>query len=162
MGINHLGCETNHSPPSSFKVESVWSSTFTDIICIHGIMLGSVITVPKSLPLSASVYLFLTSNTLWTSQPIACPVSCSKPLFKKDVFKAVTLKLLHLPDLKTGVYRYIQESCMTICIYTFTNQSSVLQKFYLPFHHTGFIIWLGNRWSFANIFLTNTTSTSSK
>jgi hypothetical protein len=40
LGVKRLGCETDHSPPSSAEVKNAWSYTSTAPIRLHGIVLG--------------------------------------------------------------------------------------------------------------------------
>jgi hypothetical protein len=39
-GVKKLGCEANHSPPSSPEVKNVWSYTSNPPICLHGVVLS--------------------------------------------------------------------------------------------------------------------------
>jgi hypothetical protein len=39
-GVKQLGCEADHSPPSSAEVKNAWSYTSTSPLHLHGIVLS--------------------------------------------------------------------------------------------------------------------------
>jgi len=40
LGLKQLGCEADHSPPSSAEVKNAWSYTSTLPVCLHGMVLS--------------------------------------------------------------------------------------------------------------------------
>jgi hypothetical protein len=40
LGVKQLGCEVDHSPPSSAEVKNAWSYTSTPPIRLHGTVLS--------------------------------------------------------------------------------------------------------------------------
>jgi hypothetical protein len=40
MRVKQLGCEADHSPPSSAEVKNAWSYTSTSPICLHDVVLS--------------------------------------------------------------------------------------------------------------------------
>jgi hypothetical protein len=40
LGVKWLGCEADHSSPSSAEVKNVWSYISTTPVCLHGIVLN--------------------------------------------------------------------------------------------------------------------------
>jgi hypothetical protein len=40
LGVKWLGCEDDHSPPSSAEVKNAWIYAYTPPIHLHGVVLG--------------------------------------------------------------------------------------------------------------------------
>jgi hypothetical protein len=40
LGVKQLGCEADHSPPSSAEVNNMWSYTSTPPVCLNGMVLN--------------------------------------------------------------------------------------------------------------------------
>jgi hypothetical protein len=40
LGVKQLGCEADHSLPSSAKVKNIWSYTFTPPVRLHGVVIS--------------------------------------------------------------------------------------------------------------------------